>query len=85
VTRRAKRNREGLCSTSNESESTMQLSFLAMCEFATLVDVTPGIGAQMLLSEKMWLEFRQQTAMGLSIGCRNFGCRTASPEQAAKM
>jgi hypothetical protein len=39
-----------------------------MCEYATMVHATPGIGGQMLQSGKMWLEFRQQVVAELSRG-----------------
>ena len=41
----------------------------SMCESATIAHATRGIGGEILQFNKMWLEFRQQVAMGLSRGC----------------
>ncbi len=43
--------------------------FFRVCEFATLAHARLGIAGEILQFNKMWLEFRQQVAVGLSRGC----------------
>jgi hypothetical protein len=40
-----------------------------MCVSATIANATRGIGGEILQFNEMWLEFRQQVAVGLSRGC----------------
>jgi hypothetical protein len=43
----------------NRAEAHFSISE-AMCEIATIAHARPGIGAEILQSGKIWLEFRQQ-------------------------
>jgi hypothetical protein len=44
-------------------------AIFCVCEFATLAHARLGIAGDFLQFNKMWLEFRQQVAVGLSRGC----------------
>ena len=47
----------------------LRTTIFRVCVSATIAHATRGIGGEILQFNKMWLEFRQQVAVGLSSGC----------------